>query len=89
MDSRRQQFQICNIIIIDIICRYYWKIHNIFTFYLKLLFNELKIVEAILKKSKEIAFQALLLDPTISNASKAEGIFEEMLEINKNYINLE
>ncbi len=47
------------------------------------------VVEAILKKSKEIAFQALLLDPTISNASKAEGMFEEMFEINKNYINLE
>jgi alpha-galactosidase len=47
------------------------------------------VVEAILKKSKEIAFQALLLDPTIDNASKAEGMFEEMLEINQRFINLE
>ncbi|MFX1419709.1 MAG: alpha-glucosidase [Promethearchaeota archaeon] len=47
------------------------------------------VVEAILKKSKEIAFQALLLDPTIDNASKAEEMFEEMLKINVGYINLE
>jgi len=47
------------------------------------------VVEAILKKSKEIAFQALLLDPTINNASKAEEMFEEMLKINEGYIILE
>ncbi|MFW9829292.1 MAG: alpha-glucosidase [Candidatus Thorarchaeota archaeon] len=47
------------------------------------------VVEAILKKSKEIAFQALLLDPTINNASKAEEMFEEMLKVNEEYINLE
>ncbi|MFX1390910.1 MAG: alpha-glucosidase [Promethearchaeota archaeon] len=47
------------------------------------------VVEAILKKSKEIAFQALLLDPTVNNASKAEEMFEEMIKINKDYINLE
>jgi alpha-galactosidase len=46
------------------------------------------VVEAILKKSKEIAFQALMLDPTINNASKAEEIFEEMIKINKDYIEL-
>jgi alpha-galactosidase len=46
------------------------------------------VVEAILKKSKEIAFQALLLDPTIDNASKAEEMFEEMLKVNQNYIDL-
>ncbi|MFX0074639.1 MAG: hypothetical protein ACFE96_04310 [Candidatus Hermodarchaeota archaeon] len=46
------------------------------------------VVEAVLKKSKEIAFQALLLDPTIDNATKAEEMFEEMLEINKDYIDL-
>ena len=46
------------------------------------------VVEAILKKSKEIAFQALLLDPTIDNAKKAEEMFEEMMEINKDNINL-
>ena len=47
------------------------------------------VVEAILKKSKDIAFQALLLDPTIGNASKAEEMFEEMLKINQGFINLE
>ena len=46
------------------------------------------VVEAILKKSKEIAFQALLLDPTINDASKAEEMFEEMIKINKDYIDL-
>ena len=47
------------------------------------------VVEAILKKSKFIAFQALLLDPTIGNASKAEEMFVEMLKINQGFINLE
>ena len=47
------------------------------------------VVEAIIKKSKEIAFQALLLDSTIANATKAEEMFEEMLELNKDYIFLE
>jgi len=46
------------------------------------------VVEAILKKSKDIAFQALLLDPTIDNASKAEEMFEEMININQDYIDL-
>ncbi|MHA1472937.1 MAG: family 4 glycosyl hydrolase [Promethearchaeota archaeon] len=47
------------------------------------------VVEAIIKKSKEIAFQALLLDPTIDDASKAEGMFEEMLKVNQDYIDLQ
>ena len=47
------------------------------------------VVEAILKKSKDIAFQALLLDPTINNASKAEEMFEEMIKINQDYIDLQ
>jgi alpha-galactosidase len=46
------------------------------------------VVEAILKKSKELAFQALLLDPTIDNATKAEEMFEEMIKINKDYLDL-
>ena len=46
------------------------------------------VVEAILKKSKDIAFQALLLDPTIGNASKAEEMFEDMIKINQDYIDL-
>ena len=47
------------------------------------------VVEAILKKSKEIAFQALLQDPTINNASKAKEIFDEMIKINEDYIMLD
>jgi len=47
------------------------------------------VVQAILKKSKEMAFQALLLDPTIDDASNAEKIFEAMLEINKDHVFLE
>ena len=47
------------------------------------------VVEAILKKSKEIAFQALLLDPVVDNASKAEEMFKEMIKINQDYINLD
>jgi len=46
------------------------------------------VVEAILKKSKHIAFQALLLDPTIDDASKAEQMFEEMIKINQDYLDL-
>jgi alpha-galactosidase len=46
------------------------------------------LVEAVIKESKEIAFQALLLDPTIHDASKAEEMFEEMVKANKDYINL-
>jgi len=46
-------------------------------------------VEAILKKSKDLAFQALLLDPTIDNASNAQDMFEEMLKINRDNINIE
>jgi alpha-galactosidase len=46
------------------------------------------VVEAVIKESKEIAFQALLLDPTIENATKAEEIFNEMLKINDDVIRL-
>jgi len=37
----------------------------------------------------DLAFQALLLDPTIDKASNARDIFEEMLKINQDYINIE
>lgn len=47
------------------------------------------VVEAILKKSKDIAFQALLLDPTINNVSKTQEMFEEMIKINQDYIDLQ
>jgi len=47
------------------------------------------VVEAVLTNSKDIALQALLADPTIDNASQAEKMLEEMLIIQKKYINLE
>ena len=46
------------------------------------------VVEAVIKKSKEIAFQALLLDPTIEDATKAEEMFDEMLKTNKDVISI-
>ena len=46
------------------------------------------VVEAVIKESKEIAFQALLLDPTIGDATKAEEMFDEMLKINKDVISI-
>ena len=46
------------------------------------------VVEAVIRESKEIAFQALLLDPTIESATKAEEIFDEMMKINKDVITI-
>ena len=46
------------------------------------------VVEAVISESKEIAFQALLLDPTIESATKAEEIFDEMMKINKDVITI-
>ena len=47
------------------------------------------VVEAVLTNSKSIALQALLADPSIENASQAENILKEMLDMQKNYITLE
>ena len=44
------------------------------------------VVEAILKKSIKIAYQALFADPVINNASQAKKILESMLKLQKNYI---
>ncbi|MHA1197057.1 MAG: family 4 glycosyl hydrolase, partial [Promethearchaeota archaeon] len=47
------------------------------------------LVEAAIKNSKELAFQALLADPVVDNATKAEEMFEEMLRLNAEYIHLQ
>ncbi len=47
------------------------------------------VVEAILNKSKKIAYQALLADPVINNATQAKKILESMLNLQKDYIQIE
>ena len=47
------------------------------------------VVEAILKKSKEIALQALLASPIVDSATQAENILEEMLKVQGKYFQLE
>lgn len=43
-------------------------------------------VEAAVKGSKEIALQALLIDPVVNSIKAAEGLLDELWEINKDYI---
>jgi len=47
------------------------------------------IVEAILTKSKDIALQALLANPIIETTWQAKKILEEMLELQKKYLQIE
>ena len=47
------------------------------------------VVEAIIKKSKEIALQALLASPIVDSATQAEEILDEMLRVQGKYIQLE
>jgi alpha-galactosidase len=47
------------------------------------------VVEAVLTKSRDIALQALLVDPVVNSYTQAEKIMEEMLRIQKKYIDLE
>ncbi len=47
------------------------------------------VVEAIIKKSKEIALQALLASPIVDSATQAEEILDEMLKVQGKYIQLE
>jgi len=42
--------------------------------------------EAILKKSKHIAYQALLADPVVDNAIKAEQLLNTMIDFQKEYL---
>ena len=43
-------------------------------------------VEAAIRGSKELALQALLVDPVINSISAAEKLLEDLWEINKPYI---
>jgi alpha-galactosidase len=43
-------------------------------------------VEAAMRASKELALQALLIDPVINSTSAAEKILDELWEVNKPYI---
>ena len=43
-------------------------------------------VEAAVRASKEIALQALLIDPVVNSASAAEKILDELWDVNKAYI---
>ncbi|NVM36420.1 MAG: hypothetical protein HWN81_12550 [Candidatus Lokiarchaeota archaeon] len=43
-------------------------------------------VEAILKESKELAINCLVIDPNVGNFEMAENIFNEMLELQKSYL---
>jgi alpha-galactosidase len=43
-------------------------------------------VEAAMRASKELALQALLLDPVINSEDAARGLLDELWEINRPYI---
>lgn len=43
-------------------------------------------VEAILKKSKELAITALAIDPNVGSFEKAEAMFKEMMEVQKEHL---
>ena len=43
-------------------------------------------VEAAVHASKEIALQALLIDPVVNSAEAAQRILDELWEINRPYI---
>ena len=42
--------------------------------------------EAILKKSKHVAYQALLADPVVDNASNAQQLLNTMIDFQKEYL---
>lgn len=43
-------------------------------------------IEAVIKRSREIALQCLTVDPNVGNAERAEAIFNEMVELQKDYL---
>ncbi|MFX0133504.1 MAG: alpha-glucosidase [Candidatus Hodarchaeota archaeon] len=47
------------------------------------------VVEAVLTKSKDIALQALLVDPVVDSATQAEKMLDEILRLQSDYIHLE
>jgi alpha-galactosidase len=47
------------------------------------------VVESILKKSRAIALQALLADPVVNSYKQAKKLLEEMLELQKDYLQIQ
>ncbi len=43
-------------------------------------------VEAILQRSKDLALTALAIDPNVGSFKKAESIFDEMIQVQKDYL---
>jgi alpha-galactosidase len=46
-------------------------------------------IESILKKSRDLAFKAVLADPLIETYGQAESIFDDLMRRNKDYIRIE
>jgi alpha-galactosidase len=46
------------------------------------------VVEAIIKKSKDIALQALLADSVIKSCKQAENMLNEIIELQKDYLQI-
>jgi alpha-galactosidase len=46
-------------------------------------------IESILKKSKDLAFKAVLADPLIETYGQAESIFDDLMRRNKDYIRIQ
>jgi alpha-galactosidase/6-phospho-beta-glucosidase family protein len=46
-------------------------------------------VEAILKKSKDLALQALLADPVVETYWQAKNIFKELMNQEQDYIQIQ
>ena len=44
------------------------------------------VVDAGVTGNKDLALQALLIDPCVPSAQAAEAIFNELMEINKAYL---
>ena len=60
--------------------------HNESIVYLTLLQIGTSKTGAILKRSRKIALQCLTIDPNVGNAEMAESIFNEMIELQKDYL---
>jgi alpha-galactosidase len=43
-------------------------------------------VEAAMRASKELALQALLIDPVVNSATAAQRLLDELWEVNRPYI---
>ncbi|MBA7675333.1 Alpha-glucosidase [subsurface metagenome] len=43
-------------------------------------------IDAVIKRSREIALQCLTVDPNVGNTEMAEAIFNEMVELQKDYL---